>query len=404
MSTLPAGHLEKSVKDFNCATQSLDAHLSSGASPHTEQLALILRDVESATESEDSRIRKTKKFIHHLSIPEDELIDRSIEMLEQTCSKEDIARKRQKTAVVIKNAACNADIVMLPLCDPRWLVAPESVVRCSLFGLGTHRTVTITVAGKQVRERERISFTKKEKPCGFAGGSALYYRGPALDQGDFDVWLQLLERAKDDLNQPVYFSLNSLLCSLGRDSGGKNYKLIVESLERLAEGSFSVSKNTVRGVIDMALIRDVFIDTENGATRVRLDSKAAALFGTEKGLSWTRVEREQRKMLVGKETALWLQAFYSSHAKPIPLKITDLRDACGSNAPKAEFKRLLEGPPENRGTQYGKGALDQLVKVGFISEWSICNGVLKVKRDPRSLPGAQQRFNDKVTKSLFQNN
>ena len=382
---------ERSVRAFTTAEQEYLAVLADEGDLH--ELRGIRNDLKVAEQSEKARGQSAKEFREAVGAV-DKPTDEPVVVLKSDADPKEISLRRQRGAVIVKAAegSGNADIVLLPTCDPRWLPAPEAVVRGSLFGLGTHRVVKTTVHGKPVKTKERISFTKDQKPCGLAGDASLYYRGPALDQGDFDVWIRLLELAKDNLAAPIFFRMNAFLTELGRNTGGKSYGLLIESLERLAEGKFSVSKKAIRGVLDMSLVREVLIDTQTGRTKVTLDPKAANLFGTEKSLSWTKLQRQQRQALVGKEAALWLHACYSSHARPIPLHLTDLRDACGTNAPLSEFKRMLEGSPEHRGTPQGNGALDQLVRVGFLKEWKIEGGFVKVVRDLTNVAIGQSKF------------
>lgn len=372
---------DSSVRRFNAAARALADASASGSV--TEELVPFVERLRRAREDEQGRIAVQQEL---RTLPAAEQQDGVPVLPSDTCPDE-ITCARQRGALVLRGAVAHK--VMLPVCGPRWLPAPEVVVRGSLFGLGTHRVVKVAINGKQAQSRERISFRKKEKPCGLAGDVQLFYRGPALDQGDLDVWLRLLEMARDDLDAPVFFTLNALLTELGRNNGGKDFELLVESLERLAEGRFSVAHRTARGVLDMSLVREVLADTASGRTKVTLDIKAARLFGTEKGLSWTKLQRVQRRALAGKEAALWLHACLSSHARPIPLKLADLHEACGSNASLPEFRRMLEGPPEGRATVTGRGALDLLVRVGFLTSWQIEAGLLKVRRSGKGQASSQ---------------
>ena len=78
----------------------------------------------------------------------------------------------------------------------------------------------------------------------------------------------------------------------------------------------------------------------------------------ERGFS--RIEWEQRRKLLHKPLAQWLQFYYASHAKPVPVSVTFLRDTSGSATQVLwKFRQNL------------KAALGQIQAVGVISDWQI---------------------------------
>ena len=89
---------------------------------------------------------------------------------------------------------------------------------------------------------------------------------------------------------------------------------------------------------------------------IEISRDLAKLF--ERG--FTRIEWEQRHKLIRKPLAQWLQFYYASHARPVPVSVAFLHEMSGStNKDMRGFKRRL------------KEALDQIKAVGVISEWRI---------------------------------
>ncbi|MEY4756973.1 MAG: hypothetical protein RJA34_1871, partial [Pseudomonadota bacterium] len=70
-------------------------------------------------------------------------------------------------------------------------------------------------------------------------------------------------------------------------------------------------------------------DAVQGVTVVQLNPRLILLFGRD---GWTRINWDVRCRLRGQPMALWLHAFYSTHAQPFPLKVTTLHSLCGSDS------------------------------------------------------------------------
>lgn len=282
---------------------------------------------------------------------------------------------------------------MLPFCGVDFLLSPDAIVRGSLFGLGTHEIIQKKVDGKWSRIRKRLHYPQgAPKDCGEFGTVRISYIGEALDQGDLDVWLRLLDLAKNDFTQTIDVSLMSLLTSLGRSTGGAAYHLLNSSLERLSTGHIKLQNGDVKVIDGIALIKSFKLHETTGHARIELNCDVARLFSTERNLGWTRLQKSHRESLVGKDLALWLHAFYSSHAKPIPFKLHSLHSLCGSNSQLKEFKRLLVGTEASASARQNKGALDELEKVGFLMKWRIEDGVLFVTRNSLTMATSQIKF------------
>lgn len=274
---------------------------------------------------------------------------------------------------------------MLPFCGPDYLLSPDAIVRGSLFGLGTHEVIQRKVEGKWTRIRKRLQYPQgSPKQCGEFGSVRISYIGEALDQGDLDIWLRLLDLAKNDFTKVISISFNQLISQIGRSNGGFSYNLIDSSLERLSTGHIKLQNGDIKIIDGAALIKFYRVNEKTGHAEITLNSDIARLFSTEKNLSWTRLQKQHREALVGRDLALWLHAFYSSHAKPIPFKLSVLYALSGSRSDEREFKRML--------TKKDSGALDALKEIGFLVDWKVEDNILSVIRNKNTIPSSQLNF------------
>ena len=78
-------------------------------------------------------------------------------------------------------------------------------------------------------------------------------------------------------------------------------------------------------------------DEKTGEYKLVLDPTIIRLFQAD---DWTGLQMQERLALKGKPLAAWLHGFYSSHAKPFPLKVETLHALSGSaNKDMRDFKR-----------------------------------------------------------------
>lgn len=146
-------------------------------------------------------------------------------------------------------------------------------------------------------------------------------RGPRLDQGDADVFYELLRRVFDrgresDREEWIRLNRSELLDALGRGRGGKTRRLLDESLDRLCRAEFDF---VVPGLLAgrLRLIRKMRRPDGDDATdcdyEVLLDSDIARLF--ECG-QWTLLRQAERCQLAGSPLARGLHALYASLSEP----------------------------------------------------------------------------------------
>ena len=188
------------------------------------------------------------------------------------------------------------------------------------------------------------------------GPISIHYTGPQLDQSHSDVFQGILHIARGvHEGNEVHFTAHKLLKLIGRSTGGRDHKWLYMIFQDLTATSVAITEDGKRVFWD-SLLRRGKGDLETGKYVIEISRDLAKLF--ERGL--TRVEWEQRRKLIRKPLAQWLQFYYSSHAKPIPVGVRFIYEMSGSkNKDIWDFKRKL------------KEALNQIQAVGVISEWSI---------------------------------
>lgn len=163
---------------------------------------------------------------------------------------------------------------------------------------------------------------------GSLDGVSLKFTGMQLDQSDFDVWAQAAHLARlHPLGNVCHFKANAFLKAIGRANGKKDYDWLDASLTRAVACAVEIKSGSHSYM--GSLISESWRDKDTREYKVVLNPTIAALFQAD---DWTGMQLEQRQMLKGKPLALWLHGFYSTHAKPFPMKVETLRDLSGSTA------------------------------------------------------------------------
>jgi hypothetical protein len=229
--------------------------------------------------------------------------------------------------------------------------APDSFLRGALFPAIQGKT-------RRALKRERIP-----APAGLE----IRFTGWQLDPSDFEVWQQLVHRARlEPLGHRIQFTAHALLQALGRNTGQSDHEWLKEVLARLG-GSFV--EVTIKGHHTFAdnLLR-YYRDEQTQHYELELKPEFLRLYQA----GWTQIECAQRQQLRRQPLALWLHGFYATHAEPFPLKVATLHEWSGSqNKSLAGFRRHL------------RAALDDLVRSGAIAAWRIDDGdLVHVERTP----------------------
>lgn len=210
----------------------------------------------------------------------------------------------------------------LPVSKKTKTPIPNIVLRSALFG--------VIGKGARLYESNVLKAT--------FNGYTIKYTGEKLDQADLDVWLESLRRCQGTpLGHTVHFSSYDFLKSICRNTGKSDHEWLKKVFKRLRANDVEISdgKYTYAG----SLIFEQYRDEETGQNCIVLNPKISSCFSDS---SWTGVTQALRLQLKGKPLTQWLHGFYSSHAKPLPMKICTLKDLCGSQSNLKEFKRMLK--------------------------------------------------------------
>lgn len=230
-------------------------------------------------------------------------------------------QKQTKTAEKPKKKTA---IVEFPFWPVQKRFAPNVLVRSAVF--------TATHNKRRYLDSEVI---------GQQHGYNVKFTGATLDQADFDVWLQAAQIAKDSpLGTVCTMKAYEFLKSIGRKpSGGSIYEWLIKSIARLQSSVIHVpiGPNTWKKI---NLIAETEGNDETKEIQICFSPSIIKLFAAN---DWTALQWEERKALKGKPLALWLHGYYSSHAKPLPLKIETLLKLSGSDTKELRyFKKALK--------------------------------------------------------------
>jgi hypothetical protein len=213
--------------------------------------------------------------------------------------------------------------VQLPMWGERIRGVPNSVLRSALF--------TATRRGKrQYFERQKIASVD---------GIKVIFTGPRLDQADLDVWEQCLHLARTEgLGNTIQFTAYGFLKAIGRNTGKSDREWLACAFARLRTSDVEI--NDGKRAFFGALVSSGQKNEATEKYELVLNPRIASMYNDD---SWTGIDWEQRKALMGKPLALWLHSFYSSHAKPFDYKVETIYGLCGSETKDMKaFKQMLK--------------------------------------------------------------
>jgi hypothetical protein len=251
-----------------------------------------------------------------------------------------------------------AKIVQFPLWPEPVRGMPNPALRSALF------------SAVQSKDRRFINY----ELIAAVDGLEIRFKGEQLNQEDLEVCAQVFHLARiHPLGDTCHTAAYALLKSIGRSTGRTDHRLLHATLIRLQQPlEIKVGRYSYSGSLVMEGAKD-------DLTRhylVKINPKLAPLFNN----GWTGLDAWQRRSLRGKSLALWLHAFYASHAQPYPYKVETLRDLSGSRTAKLfHFRKAL------------CRALDELQKTGAITGWNIEPGDLVIIDKARSITQRKRR-------------
>lgn len=169
--------------------------------------------------------------------------------------------------------------------------------------------------------------------------SKLIYTGVQLDQGDLDVWLNMLHIARlQPMGNQVRFTAYRMLKLLGRADTGGNRRTLHKRILRLKATAIELQSGHITYM--GSLIQYGCKDDINREYMIVIDPALHPLFDQHQ---FTYLDKAIRHELEGKPLAQWLHAFYSTHGAPYPLSATYLRQLSGStNACPKSFRQKLK--------------------------------------------------------------
>lgn len=220
--------------------------------------------------------------------------------------------KRKANRKPLPSAPLPKTVVQLPLWPEPVRAVPNGFLRSALFG-AVARGKRRNIDGEDIAAIEGVN---------------IRYKGDRLDQGDLDVWESVLHAARvQELGTHCRTTSYALLKLMGLTDSGDNRRTLFKRIERLVACALTIKQGRYSYI--GSLIAGAAKDDETGEWVIELNPKLAALFAADQ---FTQVEWSIRHELGGKPLAQWLHGFYSSHAKPFPIKIETLHKLCGSEA------------------------------------------------------------------------
>ena len=247
-----------------------------------------------------------------------------------------------------------AQVIQLPLWPEPKRGTPNSFIRSALFAA--------------IQSKDRVFL--REATLASQKGITVKFTGEQLNQEDLSVWETFAHLARQHpLGHLSEFTAHGLLKSLGMHTGLSQHKQLHSTIIRLTACAVEITHEgkTYFG----PLVKSGLKDELTSHYRIELNRELIRLFGENQ---WTALDWQQRQGLRGKHLAQALHAFYSSHRQPFPIKLDTLRSYVGSkNFQKAGFKVKL------------RAALDELVKIGFLSGYAIDGDIVSVDRSATSL-------------------
>lgn len=186
-------------------------------------------------------------------------------------------------------------------------------------------------------------------------GYEVRYTGERLDQADSDLFQQILHSAQQyPLGARVPIRLYSVLKAIGRCTGKSDYQWANSSLIRQRANAVMLKHG--KRLYCGGLLDEWMVDEATGEAWARLNPTISQFFQRD---CYTLIDF-QRRLSIQSQLGRWLHDYYSTHAKPYPVKVATLRALCGSEAGELrKFRQEL------------RKALSELVQASLLTAWEI---------------------------------
>ena len=203
--------------------------------------------------------------------------------------------------------------VQLPLWPEPVRAVPNSILRSALFG------VRGASKGSERKHLESVEIASVD-------GVTVRYSGAQLDQNDLDVWETVLHAVRQQaMGDKCHVTAYSLLKLMGMSINGKNRDTLKRRITRLVGATVEIQ--TERYWYAGTLIRDAVQDERTKEWVIELNPNLRPLFAPNQ---FTQMQWAIRQELGKNQLAKWLHGFYSSHAKPYPMRPEKLLHLAGS--------------------------------------------------------------------------
>ena len=203
--------------------------------------------------------------------------------------------------------------VQFPVCwGEEYRAAPNALFRSALFP-------ALSSNGKENRR-----YIEGEEVFSVAGLKILF-TGKQFDQSDLDVYLEILNIARNSpMGTAVTFSAYQLLKALGITDGAENYKRLHSVIVRLCGGVLDVVDHGKRyfGQLLYGGGRDEAMNYE-----IYLNPRFAILFGFD---TFSKLNIEKRRALGRNNTAKSIYGYYATHINPAAHKFETLCNIAGT--------------------------------------------------------------------------
>ena len=191
------------------------------------------------------------------------------------------------------------------------------------------------------------------------GADAIQYVGPELRQSDALVFLALLHMLRDfRTGISVSFQPEDVCRSLFGRYDGNARRQLREHIQRLQQGLLIFRTFSVQ-------LCQTFEYPKTGAWSVALDRHIVEIFSLSKHVWFPLHERTA----LPEGLASWLYTFISSQTRLIPMRLSTLRELCGSKANDKAFSNRM------------RDALKLLTRLGTIDPgWSLKHGEVRWRK------------------------
>jgi hypothetical protein len=185
---------------------------------------------------------------------------------------------------------------------------------------------------EKVKARERLC----DAPLVSQSNYTVIYTGIPLDQGDADVFLQIISLHSGVIpGSPIRLSIRPFLQKIGRAYGTRNRDWMIESLERLSSAYFKIkfSTNTYVGEYSGGILDVEFLhDANSEKSDLKIMVTIPAQFFNRFLHDYSKLPMRKRLALKGRSSQLakWLHSYYASHREPYPVSVDFLRRLSGS--------------------------------------------------------------------------